>query len=65
MMWKPYDFPRATIGAEYTAMVFVTAVVLAVGIVVLATLSSVAGSNKGSIKPCDGIEGPSDPRKST
>jgi hypothetical protein len=65
MMWKPYDFPRATIGAEYTAMVFVTAAVLAVGIVVLATLSSVAGSNKGSIKPCDGIEGPSDPRKST
>jgi len=51
MMWKPYDFPRATIGAEYTAMVFVTAAVLVVGIVVLATLSSVAGSSKGPIKP--------------
>jgi hypothetical protein len=65
MMWKPYDFPRATIGAEYTAMVFVTAAVLVVGIVVLATLSSVAGSNKGPLKPSDGLEGPSDPRKPT
>ena len=65
MMWKPYDFPRATIGAEYTAMVFVTTAVLVVGIVVLATLSSVAGSNKGPIKPNGGLEGPSDPRKPT
>jgi len=51
MMWKPYDFPRTMIGAEFTAMVFVTGALLVVGIVVLATLSSVAGSSKGPIKP--------------
>jgi len=57
MMWKPYDFPRPTIGADFTALVLVVAAALSLGLVVLAALSSLAGSSRG---PSDSPNEPND-----
>jgi hypothetical protein len=65
LMWTPYDFPRPTVGADFTAMVFVTAGVLMVGIILLATLSSLVGSSREPIKPSVDPERPLGPRYST
>jgi len=50
LMWKPYDFPRPTVGADFTVMVFVTAALLVAGIILLATLSSLVGSSREPMK---------------
>lgn len=66
MMWSPYDFPRPTLGADFTVMVFLIAAVVAVGIVLLAVASSLVGSSRESIESSScGREAPPGPRQST
>lgn len=65
MMWKPYDFPRPTIGADYTALVIVVAAALSVGMVILAALSSLVGSAKGTVRSSDGLDDHEEPGKPT